>query len=160
MDQEEPSIAVAGDGTVYVAWKDWQDDPDPQNAPYLNHIYTARSTDGAASFELSVRVTDEYMNAEYGYVFPPRLTVDGSGAVHVVWHDTRTGIAACYYDRSLDGGISFGNDVMTHEVPTVSHLLPRIAVGADYRVFVTWMDSRNGNGLFDVFYSSTTVVGK
>ena len=90
-DQEEPSVRVDGLGNVYIVWKDWRDDTDPKTSPYLNDLYFARSTDGGGTFGPSVRVTDQYMSAEYSYNFPPRLAVDPSGYVHVVWHDTRTG---------------------------------------------------------------------
>jgi hypothetical protein len=155
-DQEEPTVRVDGLGNVFVVWKDWRDDSDPTTAPYLNDIYLARSTDGAATFGPSVRVTDEYMNADYGYNFPPRLAVDPSGYVHVTWHDLRNGSSMCYYDRSLDGGLSFSQDTVVHDnLDNISHSLPRLAEDGRGGVHFAWMDKRNGNGKFDIFYTTT-----
>jgi len=155
-NQEEPTVRVDGMGNVFVVWKDWRDDATPDSAPYQNDIYVARSIDGGGTFAAGVRVTDEYMNAEVGYNFPPRLAVDHWGCVHVVWHDTRSGTSMCYYDRSLDGGLTFSQDLILHSnLDAVSHSLPRIAEDPRGRVHLTWMDKRNGNNKFDIFYTMT-----
>ena len=151
-DQEEPTIRADHAGNVYVVWKDWRDDVTPQDAPYLNDIYIAKSTNGGNSFGPSLRVADEHMNAEYSFNFPPRLAVDNSGFVHVVWHDTRSGTSMCYYDRSQDGGKTFLPDIIIHDnQANVSHSLPRLAEDGSGRVHVAWMDKRNGNNKFDIF---------
>lgn len=152
-DQEESTIKIDSSGVIYVVWKDWRDDPSPSTSPYLNDIYIAKSIDGGSSFENSVKITDTYMDAEYSYVFPPRLAIN-EGIIHVVWHDTRSGSSTCFYDRSLDGGQTFSTDYIIHDdTQTVSHSVPRIDVDDYNRVYITWMDKRNGNNMFDVFFS-------
>jgi hypothetical protein len=152
--QEEPSIRVGSSGNVYVVWKDWRDDPDPQSSPYLNHVYLGRSTDGGATFFPGVQVTDEHMNAEIGFNFPPRLAVDNSDAVHVVWHDRRVDTTLCYYDVSTDGGQTFSADVILHDnIDSLTHALPRVAVDSNENPLMVWMDKRNGNTLFDIFFT-------
>jgi len=162
-DQEESTVRTDQSGQLYVVWKDWRDDPDPQSAPYLNDIYLALSTDGGASFSPGVRITDEHMNAEHSYNFPPRLAINESGTINVVWHDTRTDTCSCYYDRSTDGGMTFSADIVIHDdADSASHTLPQVAVGAGDRVYITWMDKRNGGDKYDIFFThddQTTDIG-
>lgn len=161
--QEESTVRTDQSGYVYVVWKDWRDDPEPQSSPYLNDIYLARSTDGGASFSPGVRITDQYMNAEYGYNFPSRLAIDESGTINVVWHDTRTDTCTCYFDQSTDGGMTFSTDMVIHDdADSVTHSLPRVAVDAGDGVYITWMDKRNGGDKFDIFITHdehTTDIG-
>lgn len=152
-DQEESTIKIDSSGIIYVVWKDWRDDGSPSVSPYLNDIYIAKSIDGGYSFENSVKITDTYMDAEYSYVFPPRLAIN-KGIIHVVWHDSRTGSSTCFYDQSLDGGQTFSTDYIIHnDTQTVSHSLPRIDVDDYNRAYITWIDKRNGNDMFDIFFT-------
>jgi hypothetical protein len=84
-----PSLAVHGN-TVYLAWT-VGDDP-------IADIRVAKSTDGAASFGAPVIVekTKSYSDA-------PKVAVDGSGALHVVYAEGKRIV----YSRSSDGGRSF-----------------------------------------------------
>jgi hypothetical protein len=152
--QEQPSVAVDDAGHIYVAWLDWRNDPDPQSAPYQDHIYVARSTNACVTFAPSVQVTDAYMNADYSYDFPPRLAAGDPGEIHVVWFDRRTDKTFCYRDRSTDGGQTFSVDAIIHDnLDSLTHGLPRVAVDGHSDPVMTWMDRRNGNGRFDVFFT-------
>jgi hypothetical protein len=162
--QEQPTVTVDHSGGVFVAWLDWRDDPDPTSAPFLNHVMVGRSTDAGATFSPGVQVTDVYMDADYGYDFPPRLAADNGGGIHVVWFDTRVDTTLCYYDHSSDGGLTFGTDAILHDdVDSLSHALPRITIDAQGNPVATWMDQRNGNDKFDVFFTgpdgSTGIAG-
>ncbi len=162
--QEESTVRTDLSGHMYVVWKDWRDDPDPQSSPYLNDIYLARSTDEGTSFSPGVRITDQYMNAEYSYNFPSRMAIDESGTINVVWHDTRTDTSVCYFDQSTDGGMTFSTDMVIHDAAadSVTHSLPRVAVDTGNGVFITWMDKRNGGDKFDIFFTQndhTTDIG-
>ena len=62
----------------------------------------------------------------------------------------------CYYDRSLDGGLTFSQDLVIHDnTAAVSHSLPRIAQDGCGGIHLVWMDKRNGNNKFDIFYTTT-----
>lgn len=154
-DQEEPSIKTDKTGNVYVVWKDWKSDSTPKEFPYLNDIYIAKSTDNGNSFSSSVKVNDQYMNAEYEFNFPPRLTIDNLGIIHVAWPEFRFGYTTCFYDQSLDGGQTFAEDVIIPDNrDSLSHTLPRIAVSNNNKVYVAWMDKSNGNNFYDIFVST------
>jgi hypothetical protein len=157
--QQSPAVAVDRSGNVCAVWLDWRDDADPTTAPYLDNIRFARSTPGGAAFGGAVTVTDQYMNADWGYDFPPRIATDGIGGVHVLWFDRRADTTFCYYDHSSDGGLTFSADVVVHDNrDPVSHSLPRIALSAMVNPVVTWMDRRNGNDMFDVFVNHRNPV--
>ena len=153
-DQEEPSVGVSPTALVYVVWKDWRADPTPTTSPYDNDIMIARSTDTGNSFASGVRVNDTYLNAEYSYNFPPRMAFDDSGNVHVAWFDQRFEHTNCFYDESVDGGQTFSVDAIVNDNrDSLSHSLPRIAAGNGH-VYIVYMDKRNGNNLYDVFFTA------
>jgi hypothetical protein len=157
-DQEEPSVKVSHSGVVYVVWKDWSADPTPTESPYLNDMLIARSTNAGNSFAPGVKINDTPLNAEYSYNFPPRLAVDDSGNVHVTWFDYRFNYTNCFYDESVDGGLTFSQDAIVNDNrDSLSHSLPRIAVGKG-RVYVVYMDKRNGNNLYDIFFAAKDQV--
>mgnify|MGYP005837692659 CR=1 FL=1 len=156
-DQEEPSVKTDKSGNVYVVWKDWKSDPTAKESPYLNDIYIAKSTDYGNSFSAGVRINDEYLDAEYSYNFPPRLAIDNFENVHVTWFDFRYGYTNCFYDESMDGGQTFGMDVIVNNNrDSLSHSLPRIAVDNKNGVYIVWMDKRNENNMYDIFFSNNT----
>jgi hypothetical protein len=157
-DQEEPSVAVSHTGDIHVVWKDWSADSTPTVPPYDNDMLAAKSTDGGLSFAAGVKINDTHLNADYGYNFPPRLALDGSGVLHVTWFDMRLGYTNCFYDKSVDGGLAFSQDVVVNDNrDSLSHSLPRIAVG-NGRVYIVYMDKRNGNGLYDIFFTGDNPV--
>src|SRR5207244_3305808 len=49
--QQDPTIAIDRAGTIYVAWTDFRNGPNPD-------IYAARSTNGGVSFGANVKVND------------------------------------------------------------------------------------------------------
>jgi hypothetical protein len=95
------SLAVAGDGSVYLAWrKEYGGD--------VRDVVVARMAPGAAGFGAPVRVhADEW-------VFPacphagPSLAVDGRGRVHVGWYTGKEDRQGLWYARSDDAGRTFG----------------------------------------------------
>ena len=157
-DQNEPSVKVDSTGAVYVVWGDWKNDPAQTVEPYLNDIYIAKSTDDGVSFAASVRVTDEPMNGTYSYTFPPRLSIDDSGTVHIVWYDLRSGSSVCYYDKSSDGGLTFSTDsVVNDDAQEVAHALPKIATNGS-EAYIVWIDKRNGdNTMYDIFFARSGI---
>lgn len=79
--------------------------------------------------------------------FARTIAADQEGAVHIVWFDTRNGVAQVYYKQSPDGGRRWGPDIpLSHSLKGAVH--PTIAVdGPD--LYVGWHDFRHGRP--DVF---------
>jgi hypothetical protein len=107
------SLAVAGDGRVYVAWLDERDieqkEPDPSKAPAHMHtesnrvVYFASSADGGRAFSPNLRVAGEVCPC-----CKTSLAVGEDGRVYVGWRQVLAGnfrhIAVA---SSEDGGQTF-----------------------------------------------------
>lgn len=88
-----PSLALGGDGTLYLAWTTGEDDG--------ADIHVARSGDRGRSFSEPVRVAagDTYSDA-------PKLAVTPDGTLHLVYAQSNGGPFGKYrimYTRSADG---------------------------------------------------------
>jgi hypothetical protein len=125
------SVAVAGDGTIYFAWRAIL----PGD---VRDVVVTRSTDGGASWAEPVPARAD------GWVYPgcphagPSLEVDAKGDVHVAWWTGKEGEAGVYYARSTDGGRSFTAQAMaTGEKARPAHV--QLAVAGE-RVYVAWDD--------------------
>lgn len=126
-------IAASGD-TLHVTWNDDRDG-NPE-------IYYKRSTDGGASWEADIRLTNDGASSLY-----PSISASGK-VVIVVWEDQRDINYEIYYKRSNDGGTSWGTDMrLTNnidfsEMPSVS-IVGQLA-------HVVWQDSRDfSNEIYD-----------
>ena len=90
-----PSVAAAGP-MVQLVWFDQRDG---------NHeIYHKRSTDAGANWGADTRLTVDGAASIF-----PAVAVSGS-VVHVAWEEHRDGNGEIYYQRSADGGASWGVD--------------------------------------------------
>jgi hypothetical protein len=165
--EDKPWIAsdnVSGSpyqGNVYVAWTrfDVYGSPDPNDS---TQIFFSRSTDQGETFSVPIRISDSGGDAQ-----DSDNTVEGAvpvvglgGEVYVAWAGPR-GIV---FDRSLDGGWTFGEDRVIAgnpggwdlPVPGLSRHNGMPVTGVDvssgpYRgsLYVNWIDARNGDP--DVF---------
>ncbi|MFN2608702.1 MAG: hypothetical protein ABR511_12575 [Acidimicrobiales bacterium] len=97
--EEFPTLGVAPDGRVDVAWYDWRNDPtykDGATDGGLQDVYHASSTDGGRTWSKNAKLNDRAIDRTFG----PRPTgsIDGplglvstDRAVDVAWDDTRNG---------------------------------------------------------------------
>ena len=125
------SVAVAGDGTIYVAWRAIL----PGD---VRDVVVTRSSDGGQSWTTPVRARAD------DWVYPgcphagPSLEVDAKGDVHVAWWTGKAGAAGVYYARSADGAKSFvAQPMATGEKARPAHV--QLAVSGP-RVLVAWDD--------------------
>lgn len=118
-DQSAPSPYS---GRLYVTWQrdatDWTH----------SEIYTAFSNDLAVSFSAPVKVNDLPTGASLANAAEPAVSPDGT--VAVAWIDTnqpQTGVipGQIMFDRSADGGVTWGTDV------TVTTMM-RVAKNPDF----------------------------
>jgi len=148
-------------GNVYVAWTrfDVYGSPDPQ---HKTHIWFSRSRDGARSFAPPVQVSDTPGDAKDsdGTVEGVVPSVGVKGEVFLAW----AGPLGLVFDRSLDGGYTFGADKVITQLtggwdlplPGVERHNGMPVTAVDHSsgpsrgtVYVNWIDERNGDA--DVF---------
>jgi hypothetical protein len=125
------SVAVAGDGTMYVAWRAIL----PGD---VRDVVVTRSIDDGKTWAEPVRTRAD------DWVYPgcphagPSLEVDAKGDVHVAWWTGKEGEAGVYYARSSDGGKSFvAQPIATGKTARPAHV--QLAVSGE-RVYVAWDD--------------------
>lgn len=151
---DPPDVAVADDGTVYVAWT-----ARAAEAGHATTLYLSASRDGGRSFAPPVRVNDD---AEPGVHGMHSLAVGRGGRVYLAWLDERnlhrheapkTGDGAgakkasggmhgeqnreVFFAASDDGGRTFSPNrrVASEACPCCQTAL---AIGGDGRVYVGW----------------------
>ncbi len=125
--QERPGLAVGSTGTLYAAWMDYRNDAN--NAD----LYFARSTDGGGTWGTNVQVSDggHYVNKA------PAIAAAGPLTVHVAWEGDLSGYPAIYYDRSGDGGQTWGTDQQLDQ-SYGSATSPDVAASGAQTVYVVW----------------------
>ena len=148
-------------GRVYVAWTrfDVYGSADPNDH---SHIFLSHSSDGGRSFSAPRRVSDEPGDAldSDGTVEGAVPAVGVGGEVYLVW----AGPSGLVFDRSLDGGWTFGTDRIIADTPGGWDIdvdgmnrhngMPVTGVdrsGGPRRgsLYVNWIDERHGDP--DVF---------
>ncbi len=141
--QEFPSMAIDQSGTIYVAWSHWLSG----NA----QIRLARSIDGGASFEPSVRVDDPFPGASIADA--PSVTAHASGNVYVSWSDNRNSSSHVYLSKSIDGGQSFGPDIQVDDATVKSRGSSSIKADAVGNIYAVWIDARNDKQ--DIYFAKS-----
>jgi hypothetical protein len=143
-DADTLSVHMSGQ-YIYVCFED------DVSAPGGNEdVYVVASTDGGATFAAPVRINDPAAGS--ADVDDPELKCSGANA-YVVWVDKRTGNDRIYFDRTLDGGVTWGTDVrLDRESATADSDNPSMSIEGT-NIHVVWTDDRNDVGLADqVFY--------
>lgn len=141
---------IAADGAhVYVAWED--------SRSGASQIYFNRSADRGLSWEPADMRIDR-SPAAVGSSFGVELAA-ASGAVYAVWQDGRNGNLDIYFNRSLDGGVTWeaaDTRLDTDVAGAAGSASPRILCEGS-RVYVVWNDFRNGQA--DVYFNRSTDKG-
>ena len=142
-----PDIVACDENEVYIAWC--------LDIDHNNHVYFTKSTDSGASFSPRIKVNDGTYSTTDAYL--PSIAVDDNGRIYIAWVDTRGGNREIYFDKSTDGGSSFGVDICIGSTPhSPRQTDPDIAVGNSGRVVVAWGDNRNGN--YDIYCAGITTT--
>lgn len=157
-------------GNVYVAWTRFDvygsDKPEDKS-----HIWFSRSRDGGQTFAPPVQVSDTPGDAKDsdGTVEGVVPSVGVKGEVFVAW----AGPSGLVFDRSLDGGYTFGADKVVTSLPGGWDLplpgiprhngMPVTAVDQSKgpnrgTVYINWIDERNGDT--DVFVAGSRDGGQ
>jgi hypothetical protein len=120
-----PSLALAPDGTVYLAWTVGED----KSAD----IRIAKSTDAGASFGPPILV-----ERSQGYSDAPKLALDRAGTLHLVYAESFGGPFERYrivYTRSSDGGRTFKPP---RTISPANASFPSLSLDAADDLYVAW----------------------
>ena len=163
------ALASRSKGNVYLAWTRF-DVYGSANPEHRSQIYFTRSTDQGQTFSMPFRISDTG-----GDCLDSDNTVEGAvpavgpkGEVYVVW----AGPLGLVFDKSLDGGLSFGKDKVIGDIPDgwdfsiegLGRANGMPVTGVDLSngpnkgtLYVNWIDGRNGDP--DVFVMSSSNGG-
>jgi len=169
--EDKPGLVVdnaAGSrwkGNVYLAWTRF-DVYGSANPEDHSQIYFSRSTNQGQSFSMPFRISDTG-----GDCLDSDNTVEGAvpavgpkGEVYVVW----AGPLGLVFDKSLDGGLTFGKDKVIGNIPGgwdfgvegLERANGMPTTGVDLSdgpnkgtLYVNWIDARNGDTDVFVMYS-------
>ena len=134
--------ASSGD-TVHIVWYDTRDGASPE-------IYYKRSIDGGITWGADTRVSNNlYFSSN------PAVSVSGS-VVHIIWDDNRDGNYEIYYNRSTNGGTTWGTDTRLTNDSAASQT-PCISASGSV-VNAVWTDNRDGFHA-EVYYKRSTDGG-
>jgi hypothetical protein len=173
-DKEWLAVDLTGSpwrNSLYMAWTEF-DSLDSFNPADSTRIVFSRSTDHGATWTPPVRVSDRGGTAR-----DDDSTVEGvvpsvgpNGEVYLAWAANEL----IYFDRSTDGGATFGRDVVVTTQPGGWQIgVPGIyrcngwpvtacdVSGSPYRghVYISWADQRNGTDDTDIFIIKSTDGG-
>jgi hypothetical protein len=126
----EPSIGVSPDNGICVVW--------PDEAPVNEEIYFSRSTDNGATWPMAQNISNNTGDSNH-----PRIIIDGSGTIFVVWHDETPGQQDIYFSASADAGLNWTTAVNVSNSGNVSRY-PDLAVGMSGGVFIVWEEQLPG----------------
>jgi hypothetical protein len=157
---------------LYMAWTEF-DVYGSKNATDSSRVLFSRSTDNGTTWSSPLRISNQG-----GDCVDDDNTVEGAvpaigpnGEVYVSWAGPR-GIE---FDKSLDGGKTFGNDVVVtdlpggwaFDIPGISRCngLPITACdisNSPFRgtIYINWSDQRNGATNTDIFLIKSTNGGQ
>lgn len=96
-----PALAVDSSGAVFIAYSDTSSDGE-------GDLYVAKTVNSGGSFSYVMAADSTYRGQAY-----PRMMVDTSNVIHLVWNDNRdnTSYGSVYYTRSVDAGASYAPNV-------------------------------------------------
>ena len=164
------SLSSPHRGNMYVAWTRF-DVYGSENPAHRSHIMFSRSRDGGRTFSVPLEISDETGDArDSDHTVEGVVPVAGpTGEVYLSWG----GPKGIYFDKSTDGGWTFGKDsVITTlaggwDLPVAGlerhNGMP--VTGVDITagphkgsVYVNWIDERNGDP--DVFIATSRDGGR
>lgn len=131
MPARAPSLAVAPDGTVLLAWSVGEN---PRG-----DIHVSRSRNRGESFDRPTLVAPGR-----GFADAPKLAVDPHGVVHLAYAESADGpegMPQVFYAQSIDGGLTFRESralANPHPVGSVGAGFPAISANGSGVVCVVW----------------------
>ncbi len=148
------SPVVDSAGHLLVLYEDFKGDRrdfdnlegPPVDGPFA--LVLTRATDGGRTFSAGTEVESNVVPARRFVVFlppSPSLAAGHDGALYVSWSDGRNGDEDVFLRRSTDNGATWAPPVRVNDNRVkdgTSQYLPRVAVAANGRVDVVFLDRR------------------
>jgi hypothetical protein len=141
-DSQDAAIAVSGDGTVYVAWRD--------SSAGNSEIYVKR-LDGSSWNEFGSSASGGGIsNSANGYSGRPTIAVDGNNRPFVAYTDNYTGTRQVYVKRwtgsswTAAGSNAAGDGGVSNNSGQSGHAVVRAAPNGT--IYLTWQDTTPNQG--------------
>jgi hypothetical protein len=139
--QKFPSVAIGGNGTIFVVWMDWRNGLYPADPD----IYCQRLDSDLNRLGANLKVNlDGTQSAQRG----AQVATDRMGNACIVWADSSTGdwqVMGQMFDYT---GLRRGSAFVVNETSSGRQLHPSVAMDG-YHLYLVWADSRAGN--FDIY---------
>ncbi|GJQ57687.1 MAG: hypothetical protein D8M57_00415 [Candidatus Scalindua sp. AMX11] len=160
-----PEMSSDGNGHVYVTWHD------DRNGEYCADIYFNYSEDYGATWQTRDIRLDTGDAPGANHSFWPQISSDGNGHVYVAWQDNRNDNHDndfykddIYFNYSDDYGVTWQtNDIRldTGDAPGADGSFgPQISSDGNGRVYVVWVDYRNGEYIGDIYFNYSKDYGE
>jgi len=120
-----PDVLIDTGGNIHVAWYD--------NTPGNSEIYYKKSADGGATWASTKRLSWNSESSAH-----PRIAVDGSEYIHVVWQDFTPGNAEIFHSVSTDSGMTWAAKRLTWSSEASTY--PAIAADISGSIHVFWAE--------------------
>jgi hypothetical protein len=142
-----PDIAIDDNGTVFVVWED--------KIGGIFSIFFSKSYDGGNTWTPSIKVSD---NPLIDGQRMPSLALDSDNNIYVVWIDYIGADTNISFARSTNRGDNFTIWKQVNDDPGIAkQYQPSIAVTDNNKIFVTWIDEREGG--YNIYFANSTDGG-
>jgi hypothetical protein len=100
------------------------------------HLFFRSSADGARTWSETRQFNNQLTS------FAPRLAVDRAGGIYAAWSDERATQRQVYFNRSLDGGATWGEEVKIESGVERVSLEGAVSIASDgeKRVLIVWSE--------------------
>ncbi|MDI6767290.1 MAG: hypothetical protein QME52_10755 [Bacteroidota bacterium] len=143
--QSSPSIAMDGRGNFVIVWSG--------NRNGNSDIYSQRYNSSGVAQGVNFKVIDYA-----GGMYPPSVSMDGSGNYVVVWFDDRSDFSDIYSQRYNSVGAAQGIIFKVNDGTGTTHQYsPSISMYGNENFVIAWGDGRIGNS--DIYYQRYNLNG-
>src|SRR5262249_6666597 len=151
-DSVLPSIALGGEGQVYIAWSDPRDG--------ARHMRLNRSADFGESWQAADQRVDSASAIQTVW---GSIAADNRGHVYGVWFydNPDAGVFDVRFSSSSDGGATWqpSETIIGSTGVAVHPFAPHIAADQSGRVYVTWLRYSGGGRIRHAYVNASAYAG-